>query len=66
MISNRKTSKWKVFGKKRTYEDFDETFQKLAGRLRVKPQVLLLRNTGLLPEKVENSFFEQIGCPIVS
>ena len=37
MIINRKTSKWKIFRKKRTYGDFDENFQKFAGRLRVKP-----------------------------
>ena len=36
MIINRKTSKWKNFGKKRTYGDFDKNVQKLAGCLRVK------------------------------
>ena len=36
MIINRKTSKWKIFRKKRTYGDFDENFQKFASHLRVK------------------------------
>ena len=38
MIINRKTSKWKNFGKKRTYGDFDKNFQKFTDRLRVKAQ----------------------------
>ena len=37
MIINRKTSKWKIFRKKRTYRDFDKNFQKFANHLRVKP-----------------------------
>ena len=36
MIIHRKTSKWKNFGKKCTYGDFDKNFQKFVGCLRVK------------------------------
>ena len=35
-IINRKTVFTKIFEKTRTYGDFDENFQKFAGRLRVK------------------------------
>ena len=35
-IINRETVFTKIFEKTRTYRDFDETFQKCAGRLRVK------------------------------
>ena len=35
-IINRETVFTKIFEKTRTYGDFDENFQKLAGRLRVK------------------------------
>ena len=47
MIINRKTSKWKMLGKKRTYRDFDKNFQTFARRLRVNTRKMVLEH---LPE----------------
>ena len=55
MIIHRKTSKWKNFGKKCTYGDFDKNFQKFAGCLRVKIKVWIKLGKILLLAYVRRS-----------
>merc|ERR1711951_268998 len=54
-IINREAVFTKIFEKTRTYGDFDENFQKFAGRLRVKPSCTCARPCGR-PKSIKLNF----------